>query len=89
MVLRDPYYIMDRWNNGYVEGYIKKRKEAVIPKGRSTGISPAEYLISCKEKASASCIEFEAALEISQKTPLKSKITKTPIKNLLTKSILN
>ena len=44
LVLRDPYYIMDRWTNGYVEGYIKKRKEEVIPKGRSTGISPAEYL---------------------------------------------
>ena len=81
-MLRDPYYIMDRGTNGYVEGYIKNRKEAVMPKVRSTEISPAEYLIACKEKASASCIEFETINEKISKTPSKTKTAKTPLKKL-------
>ena len=69
---------MDRWINEYVEGYIKQRKKAVMPKGQST----AEYLIECKEKASASCIEFETMHEKISKTPSKTKTAKTPLKKL-------
>ena len=64
---------MDRWNNGHIEGYVKIRKDAITPKGRATGISPAEYLISCQEKASASCIEFQDLEDKKNKTQRNEK----------------
>ena len=88
-VLRVRKYIMDWWNNGHIKCYVKKRKDAIIPKLRATGICPAEYLISCQEKASASCIEFQDSEDKKHKTPKKSKISKTPIKQLKSEGEIN
>ena len=52
----------------------KERKEAVIPKGRSTFFS---YFLSCKEKACY--MKFESIHEIIVKTPSKTKTAKTPL----------
>ena len=44
----------------------------MIPKARSTGISPAKYLIACKEKASAKVMP-SSAKKVKFDVPLEEK----------------